>query len=279
MTPNLKKTMLPIGVFDSGLGGLTVLRELRKRLPAERFIYLGDTARAPYGSKSEETILRYAQECAHFLQVQGVKLVVVACNTVSAVALDVLAKDSSVPLVGTIDSAVNSVLELSEVQRIGVIGTQATIASQSYERALFQNKIDAQVLTKPCPLFVPLVENGLCEGEIVDRVIDLYLSDLRAARIDTLILGCTHYPMLTRALQKYFGARTRIVECSKSVAYSVSSLLAQQQLEQDSSGLLGDSERYFVTDDVARFNALASLFLEGHTVQAVQLESIASIIT
>ncbi len=267
---------MPIGVFDSGLGGLTVLRELRKALPNERFIYLGDTARTPYGSKGRETIYRYARECAHFLLSQQVKMLVVACNTVSAVALDQLALDISVPIVGTIEPAAQEVKNLSDARCVAVIGTQATIASASYEAALIRADVQAQILPKACPLFVPLVEQGMYEGEIVDKIIELYLADIRGRNADTIILGCTHYPMLVKALRRYLGNQVRIVECSQAVAARVAVMLTDYDIRRQSTELQGDVEQYFVTDDVARFNSLASLFLQGRTVQAVQLESIGS---
>ncbi|MBX7145545.1 MAG: glutamate racemase [Oligoflexia bacterium] len=261
----------PIGVFDSGLGGLTVLRALRQRLPQERFVYLGDTARTPYGSKSPETIRRYARECAQFLQRFEVKLLVVACNTVSSWALDELTQESAVPVIGTLDTAVSAVKNLERVERVGIVGTQATISSHSYEQHLIAAGIQAKFFPQACPLFVPLVEQGMYEGEIVEKVIELYLAPLKKEAIDTLILGCTHYPMLAGAIGKFMGEQVRIVESSEAIA-----AVANQYIGVSAKTTFdGPSERYFVTDDVGRFNALSSLFLEAQPAQRVTLEALA----
>lgn len=258
----------PIGVFDSGLGGLTVLRALRQRLPNEQFVYLGDTARTPYGSKSPETIRRYARECANFLAMHEIKLLVVACNTVSCWALDELISHSSVPVIGTLDTAVAAVKKLEGVQRVGIIGTQATIASQSYEQHLLAAGVQGKCIAQACPLLVPLVEQGMYQGEIVEKIVEMYLAPLKQAGVDTLILGCTHYPMLRKVISAFMGPQVRIVESSEAIAEIATELIAPSQ----SACAALPRERYFVTDEVGRFNALASLFLEAQPAQLVSLE-------
>ncbi|MBN8550761.1 MAG: glutamate racemase [Deltaproteobacteria bacterium] len=263
---------LPIGIFDSGLGGLTVFKELRRHLPNERFIYLGDTARTPYGSKGKETIQRYSLECAQFLQTQKIKLLVVACNTASSFALETLIEQCSCPVIGTIDPAVRQALSVDTVRRVGVIGTKGTIASAAYDQKLRSSGRSLEIFSKACPLFVPLVEEGLYSGNIVEQVVEHYLSELKALALDALILGCTHYPLLAPSIVRFLGTHTRIIECSKAIALEVEELLEQRQLSRVVGAAAAESERYFVTDDVDRFNYLASLFLEKRPVEAVHVE-------
>lgn len=264
MNPELDASA-PIGLFDSGLGGLTVLREVQRHLPNERLIYLGDSARAPYGSKGDETIQRYARECAQFLIDKEIKLLIVACNTASSIALKTLQDECHCPVIGTIDQAVRSALQNSRGGVIGVIGTEATIASGAYQHRLNELAPEIRVVAQACPLFVPLVEHGLYEGEVVDAVLEHHLSSLKAQNIDSLILGCTHYPLLSHAIRKYFAGRVEPVECSKAIAEEVSAVLMN-------SGTLatGPARPFecYVTDGVSRFNQLASTLLGS------QLESV-----
>ncbi|NDC37298.1 MAG: glutamate racemase [Proteobacteria bacterium] len=259
----------PIGLFDSGLGGLTVLRELKRALPQERLLYLGDTARTPYGSKSAATVRRYAQECAEFLLERQIKLLVIACNTASALALEELQALCPCPIIGTIDPAVEVALRATRSGRIGVLGTRATIASGAYQSRLSACAPHVQVVARPCPLFVPLVEEGLTHGPIVESALELYLADLRAEQIDTIILGCTHYPLLRDALQRFFGPEVTLVECSTAIASAVRVLQEQGRVSSGEGG----SAHYFVTDEAARFSTLARIFLDDSTVhaQSVQL--------
>lgn len=267
---------LPIGIFDSGLGGLTVFKELRRHLPNERFIYLGDTARTPYGSKGKETIQRYSLECAQFLQAQEIKLLVVACNTSSSLALDVLSAHCPCPVIGTIEPAVRQALSHDSVRRVGVIGTKGTISSAAYDEKLRGSGSALEVFTKACPLFVPLVEEGLYNGPIVEAVVEHYLEELRAKSLDALILGCTHYPLLAPTIIKFLGKQTRIVECSKAIAVEVETLLNSLSLRREGNSAANEMEKYFVTDDVDRFNYLASLFLEKRPVEAVHVEHLSA---
>ena len=260
----------PIGIFDSGLGGLTVLRELRKALPNEHFIYLGDTARTPYGSKSASTIVRYSVECASFLSNFDVKLVVVACNTSSAAALSELDHRFPCPVIGTIVPAVKAALAASSAGRFGVIGTQGTIASKVYDQALQTAVPGSFVYSMACPLFVPLVEQGMLEGEIVDKVIELYLTPFKREGIDTLILGCTHYPLLTPRIQSFLGNSVKIIECSKAITEEVLTTLRSGEAAATGPG----QEDYYVTDEVSRFNHLAKLILQQDHVHAAQVEEL-----
>lgn len=256
-----------VGIFDSGLGGLTVLRELRRTLPGVDYIYLGDNARTPYGSKGESTIIRYSRECAKFLVDQQIDILVVACNTASAAALHVLKEELTIPVIGTIDPAVSSALASSRNNRIGVIGTFATIQSGAYQKALSARNTGLTVVTKACPLFVPLVEEGLVSGEIVESVVAHYLESIVTEDVDTLILGCTHYPILLEAIQEFLTSRVKLVECSSAIAETVKGLV-ENPIEQ-TSGM--GSERYFTTDEVGKFTHLATLFQKGSAIEAAKV--------
>lgn len=258
-----------IGLFDSGLGGLTVLRGMHRALPSCRYIYLGDNARFPYGTKGPSTIIRYARECANFLLRHEVGVIIVACNTASAAALSTLENELAVPVIGTVGPAVRRALETSRSGVIGVLGTNATIASGVYEHQLKDSDATARVVSQACPLFVPLVEAGMLSGEIVNKVVELYLAPLRAQGIDTVILGCTHYPLLIDAIRDYLGPDVQIVECSEAIASDVRKLLGDSVPASSSP-----ATQYFVTDQVGSFNFLASAFLEGQSVSAVRIDSL-----
>ena len=197
----------PIGVFDSGIGGLTVVKALRDRLPNETIVYLGDTARVPYGPKSPDTVQRYALELAHMLMQKNAKALVVACNTVSSVALPLLTRKFSVPVIGVIEPGARAALQATRNQHVGVIGTRATIRSGAYEKALRATDNNVRVSSRACPLLVPLIEEGLLDDDVTDRVIVRYLEPLLADGIDTLVLGCTHYPLLSVAIARALGGR------------------------------------------------------------------------
>lgn len=248
-----------IGVFDSGVGGLTVLRELRRQLPSEDLVYLGDTARVPYGTKSAPTIRRYADEAARFLIEQQVKLIVVACNTASAVALEQLEETYRVPVVGVIVPGARRALEISRSGRIGVIGTEGTVRSGAYERAILSGNPTVSVFAAACPLFVPLAEEGWAEHAIAHMVAEEYIRPLLAHDIDTLVLGCTHYPLLKRTLQKIVGPGVILIDSAEETAKTVAAQLQQQEL----SCLTPSSAapRYFVTDIPDRFKRVGGAFL------------------
>jgi glutamate racemase len=254
----MQNSAQPIGVFDSGLGGLTVFGELTRTLPQERFIYLGDMARTPYGSKSRETIIRYSRECSAFLLEQGVKIIVVACNTASSLALEALQAELPCPVIGTVEQAAKCALQATRSKRIGVIGTEATISSGVYQARLQQLEAGVSVFSQPCPLFVPLVEQGMVSGEIVEKVVELYLRELRSKEIDTLILGCTHYPVLAPVLQDFLGEKVCIVECSKAIASEVREMLGAESGNETRSEA---ESKFYVTDSLSRFRTLAPIFL------------------
>src|SRR5207302_7902419 len=220
----------PIGVFDSGIGGLTVVKALRDLLPNENISYLGDTARVPYGPKSPETVQRYAVELAGILTQKNAKALVVACNTVSSVALPLLIKKFPVPVVGVIEPGARAALQATRNRHVGVIGTRATIRSGAYEKALRATDNDVRVSSRACPLLVPLIEEGLLNDAVTDQVIMRYLQPLLKDEIDTLVLGCTHYPLLTDAIARVLRRQIMVVDSAQNCARAVEEMLNQQSL-------------------------------------------------
>ncbi len=255
-----------IGVFDSGVGGLTVLKELRRQVPYELLIYLGDTARVPYGTKSPQTVLRYAHEAARFLLAKRVKLMVVACNTASAVAVHELAERHQIPVIGVIEPGAKRALQVSRNRRIGVIGTEGTIRSGAYERALQNHSANVSVYSAACPLLVPLAEEGWTTHAVARLVAEEYLAPLLEKRIDTLVLGCTHYPLLKDTLQSVVGPEITLVDSAEETAKEVRLCLDKNHLLLQSKG--HDSASYFVTDLSDRFKRVGSDFL-GEELQGV----------
>jgi glutamate racemase len=220
----------PIGVFDSGIGGLTVVKAVRELLPNEAILYLGDTARVPYGSKSAITVERYSLEIAGMLANDGAKMIVVACNTASSVALTKLQDSFSVPVIGVIQPGAEAAINTTRNRHIGVIGTRATIKSGSYQRALHALDPDVQITSRACPLLVPLIEEGWLEDELTDRAIARYIEPLVREGVDTLVLGCTHYPLLAPAIERMFGSAIKLVDSAKNCARAVQKLLDREQL-------------------------------------------------
>ena len=253
------KTSLPIRVFDSGIGGLTVVKSLLAALPNENIIYFGDTARVPYGSKSPQIVREYAADDTHFLTSQNVKMIVIACNTVSAVALDVVQKKSRVPVVGVIYPGAKSAVLSSPKKRIGIIGTKATIASNSYTNAirLLDDKIT--VVGKDCPLFVPLAEEGWIEHRATEIIAREYLFPLKKERIDTLVLGCTHYHLLTDIIQKIVGSEVLLIDSGVATAQEVASVLNKYQLRNLSKHQ--PHLQFFVSDIPEKFTEVGERFL------------------
>lgn len=250
----------PLGVFDSGIGGLTVLQALRRRLPAEKTLYLGDTARVPYGPKSPETVRRYAAEAAGFLVARGVKAVVVACNTASARALPDLRRRLPVPVIGVVEPGARTAAERSRSGRIGVIGTRGTVESAAYQAAIRRYRPDAQVFGRACGLFVSLAEEGWTSGDVARLTAEHYLRPLLEREIDTLVLGCTHYPLLRGLIAEVAGAGVELVEPARATAAAVERRLDEEGLLR--AGGEGGGSRYFVTDDAARFRELAGRWME-----------------
>src|SRR5512133_823110 len=220
----------PIGVFDSGIGGLTVVKALRDLLPNENIFYLGDTARVPYGPKSPDTVQRYALELAHMLMQKNTKALVVACNTVSSVALPLLTRKFPVPVIGVIEPGARAALQATRNRHVGVIGTRATIRSGAYEKALSAANSDVRVSSRACPLLVPLIEEGLLNDEVTDRMIMRYLEPLLADGIDTLVLGCTHYPLLSTAIARVLGREITLVDSAENCATAVQETLVRHSL-------------------------------------------------
>jgi glutamate racemase len=254
MTPND-----PIGVFDSGIGGLTVFREISRLLPQENLIYLGDTARLPYGSKSPEAIMSYSLECASFLFNEKIKLLVVACHTASAHALDILQEEFPIPILGVVQSGFELLMETTETQRVAILGTSSTIASNIYQNLIRQHYPNAQIFPIACPLFVPLAEENLFDHKAADLIAEYYLSALTAAHIDAVLLACTHYPLLRQAIQKVLGPSVKILEPARNSAEQVRSLLSSSHLLNGQKNK--PDRRFYVTDHPTRFAALAKIFL------------------
>jgi len=249
----------PIGIFDSGIGGLTVARAIYERLPHESTIYFGDTARVPYGPKSPDTVRRYSLEILHWLLGQGVKAVVIACNTSTAHALDALQAESPVPVIGVIEPGARAAVSAMRRGPIGVIGTAGTIASNAYARAIQAAKPGAAVEQKACPLFVPLVEEGWFEHPAAELIALEYLQPLKHARMDVLVLGCTHYPLLKPLLQRTMGPDILLIDSGEETAATVQDALHSTGLNAPSSA--SAAHRFVVSDDEARFRQVGSRFI------------------
>lgn len=249
-----------IGIFDSGIGGLTVLKEVIKILPSENVIYLGDTARVPYGIRSPETVIRYSFECAQFLLKQNIKILVIACNTASAVALTELKKKIPIPVIGVIEPGAIAAVSATRNKRIGIIGTQATIMSNAYQRAIKEINKEIEVIGIPCPLFVPLVEEGWIEGTITYLIAERYLSGLKDQGVDTVVLGCTHYPLLKDVIQQVMGRDIVLIDSAIETAKIVSKVLSKEGLAraQNDQQII----KFFVTDSPKKFVEVGERFLE-----------------
>ncbi len=248
----------PIGVFDSGIGGLTVVRALKQIMPAEDIVYFGDTARLPYGTKSEETIIRFAHQDAEFLIARDVKLVIVACHSASSVALASLQKSFAVPIVGVIDPGARRAVATTKNNRIGVIGTRATIAAGAYERAVKNCKNGIEIFAKPTPLFVPLVEEGWLDDQVAELVARQYLAPLQNEGIDTLLLGCTHYPLLKPVIGRVLGSGIFLVDSGEETAQAAKQVLEERNLiTAETNG----SCRYYLSDLTPNFSKIGERFL------------------
>ena len=249
----------PIGIFDSGLGGLTVARAIYQCLPGESTVYFGDTARVPYGPKSPETVRRYSREILQWLLQQGVKAVVIACNTSTAHALETLQTHSPVPVIGVIDPGARAAAAASSAGPIGVIGTAGTIASNAYARAIQRRRPEARVEQRPCPLFVPLVEEGWFDHPAAELIAHEYLEPLRQVRVDTLVLGCTHYPLLKPLLQRVMGPEVRLIDSGEETAAVVAHVLDRNALRAPEGAPA--EHRFAVSDDEARFRHVGARFI------------------
>ena len=263
-----------IGVFDSGLGGLTAVREMLRILPDEDIVYFGDTGRVPYGSKSNDTITKYALQDARFLRRMGVKMIIAACGTVSSVAPD-LSGELGVPYTGVVYPTCFSAVQATRSGRIGVIGTAATIASHSYKNRIQKKHPEFTVIEQACPLFVPLVENGMTDpsDEIVRLTVERYLGVMHENDVDTIILGCTHYPLLADAIAREMGGGVTLIDSGKETALYTKKILAEQGLLRPEGS--GSEQRYYVSDTPADFEKYAGIFLKrniDHQVQQINIE-------
>lgn len=259
-----------IGIFDSGIGGLTVLKELAAALPREHTIYLGDTARVPYGIRSAETVTRYCFENTQFLLSQEIKMLVVACNTASAISLDAVKKEFPLPVIGVLEPGARAAVAATKNRKIGVIGTEATIASGAYERAITRLDSFVEVHSMACPLFVPLVEEGWFDNEVAALVASKYLAALAGKGIDTLVLGCTHYPLLKGVIGKVLGDGITLIDSATETAREVADVLGK--LKWNRTDAEATVRRYFVTDTPARFEKIGKLFLGAGMLKAEQVK-------
>lgn len=250
----------PIGIFDSGVGGLTVFAEIRKHLPGESTIYLGDTARVPYGTKSPETVIRYARHCARLLCERDIKLLVVACNTASAFALEALSEELPIPVVGVVAPGAAAAVGISRNGRIGIIGTRGTIGSGAYQRAIADRQPEATVHSQACPLFVPLAEEGWVNGTVAEAIARNYLADLLGEGIDTLVLGCTHYPLLKGTLAAVCGPAVTLVDSAEETSKAVARKLDAKALRAPDGHIV--AERFLVSDSPDSFAAIGKQFLQ-----------------
>ena len=264
----------PIGIFDSGLGGLTVVKAIRKLMPNESITYFGDTARVPYGNKSSGLIQSYSLQIADFLINHDSKIIIVACNTATALALKVLQDKLTMPVVGVVKPGVEAALKITKNNKIGVIGTLSTIGSDVYKKELEHANGTVKVTSRACPLFVPLAEEGWIDNHATKLIAEEYLKELRQANVDTLILGCTHYPLLTDVIQAVMTDRTKLVDSAYAMAVNASDLLVKHNLssERNNSGNL----KLFVSDFPARFETVAKRFLgeEIANVEKIQIDTI-----
>ncbi|MDY2814386.1 MAG: glutamate racemase [Dorea sp.] len=259
----------PIGVFDSGVGGLTVAREIMRQLPEENVVYFGDTARVPYGSKSKNNIIRYSRQIIRFLRTKNVKAIVIACNTASALALETVQKEIDIPIIGVIIPGARAAVSETRNGKIGVLGTEATIRSETYTKVIHQLKPDAEVLGKPCPLFVPLVEEGFAKHKITQEVIDIYLSDMKKTDIDTMILGCTHYPLLRSRIIEYFGEKVHIVNPAYETAMDLKTILNEKGIANHSG--TPATYDFYVSDAAEKFTEFANSILPYDVTKTKQI--------
>ncbi|MBN1381402.1 MAG: glutamate racemase [Deltaproteobacteria bacterium] len=258
----------PIGVFDSGIGGMTVVRAMMERIPFENIIYFGDTARTPYGVKSPETINQYASEITKFLLDFDVKLLIIACNTMAAVAYETVQDISPVPVLEVIDAGARTAVSTTQKKQVGVIGTPATINSNVYARAIHKHDASVRVFSQACPLFVPLVEEGWLDHTVTRLTVQEYMKPVVAERIDTLVLGCTHYPLIKPLLQEVAGQEVFLVDSAEAIADMTADILAEQNLGTPSQE--PPEYRFYVSDVPYRFQTIGERFL-GRTLTNIHL--------
>ena len=254
---------MPIGVFDSGMGGLTVMREIMRQIPNEKVIYFGDTARVPYGSKSKETVTRFSRQIVRFLQSKQVKAIVVACNTASAYALNDLEREIDIPIIGVVKPGAKVAAEATRNGQVGVIATEGTISSNIYTTYIRQLRPEVQVTGKACPLFVPLVEEGLWEDPVTDEIARRYLTELIDIDIDTLILGCTHYPLIRSTVGRIMGDQVTLVNPAYETARELKELLQQYNILNEEEPHLGENKyQFYVSDGAEKFKRFANSIIK-----------------
>ena len=259
-----------IGIFDSGIGGLTVLKEIVRKLPDENIIYLGDTARVPYGIRSAETVTRYSFENTNFLLSQEIKMLVVACNTATAVSLEAVKKEYPLPVIGVLEPGARAAVAATKTRKIGIIGTEATINSGAYERAIKRLAPDIEVTSIACPLFVSLAEEGWTDNDVAELVAEKYLAPFRKSGIDMLVLGCTHYPLLKAVISKAIGPGITLIDSATETAKEVADVLAK--LKWRGSGNSEGIRKFYVTDTPARFEMIGKRFLSDSRLHAEQVK-------
>lgn len=257
----------PIGVFDSGFGGLTIAKEIMNQLTSERIVYFGDTARIPYGSKSKETIIKYSTQIIRFLQTKDVKAIVIACGTASATALEAVREKFDLPIIGIVEPAAMSAVEKTKNNRIGIIGTDGTIASKSYDQVIYKQTSSIEVFSTACPLFVPLVEEGWLDDNVTVEVAKRYLSTFMNRDIDTLILGCTHYPLLSKIIGEIMGDVT-LINPANETAVVLEKLLDTNNLKHEGHTPIHE---FYVSDRASKFEAFAKIILQRPIVPVQQI--------
>ncbi len=270
-----EKRRAPVGVFDSGVGGLTVAREIMRQLPNENLVYFGDTARVPYGSKSKDNIIRYSRQIIHFLKTKEVKAIVIACNTASALALDVVQKEEDLPIIGVIRPGARAAVMATKNKKIGVIGTEATVQSQMYSKVMKAMEPEVTVIGKACPLFVPLVEEGFAKHHVTEEIIDFYLASMKKEEgIDTLILGCTHYPLLRSRIKEYMGEKIHLVNPAYETAMDLKALLEEMDMANDLQEKEHASYSFYVSDAADKFKQFANSILpyDIETTKQIQID-------
>ena len=271
MTEHCDLNHAPIGVFDSGVGGLTVAREIMRQIPEERIVYFGDTARVPYGSKSPDTIIRYSRQIIRFLRTKNVKAIVVACNTASAFALETIKPELDIPIIGVVKPGAKVAALTTKNGKIGVIGTEGTIRSEIYTKTIHNENKDAQVMGRACPLFVPLVEEGWLKDSVTVTVAERYLQPFKESDIDTLILGCTHYPLLRSTVREIMGESVNLVNPAYETAVELRRLLAEQGIANDGKAPNQEEKyQFYVSDAAEKFMQFANSILP-YDIERTQL--------
>lgn len=260
----------PIGVFDSGIGGLTVVKEIMEFLPNENIVYFGDTARVPYGTKSAETVTRYAFQNTRFLLTKDVKAIVVACNTASAVSLDILQESFDIPIIGVIKPGASAAVKETVNKKIGIIGTEGTVNSRAYERAIKKLLPEAEIFAYPCPLFVPIVEEGWANTKVSYMVAEEYLKPLKDSNIDSLVMGCTHYPLLTKVVDDVLEHKVKLINPARETALELKNILIEKGIENSQETVA--QYEYYVSDNPDKFKKVGGNFLEHDIINIKKID-------